>query len=152
MSGSQAVEVVAVEVPATEIQCDHPGTGFEPVGGITIVGGHVHRGSDGQLEGQYIFGDFAQQFVVPSGRLYHFDPASDDGIQQFVLPGNAEYGLFLKGFGRDEDGNSYVCGSTALAPFGDTGVVHRMRSVGGRKFRMDLDGDQEVPPVDSESS
>ena len=108
----------------------HPDSGFDPEGGITVIGGFVYRGSRSPgLVGKYVFGDFAQQFVVPSGSLYFLiEPAPGEfEIRQFQIgPDNDPYGLFLKGFGEDEDGEVYTCGSTALAPFGDTGVVQRI--------------------------
>ncbi|MCH7813755.1 MAG: hypothetical protein IID40_07005, partial [Planctomycetes bacterium] len=101
-----------------------------PEVGITVIGGYVYRGSCSPgLVGTYVFGDFAQQFVVPSGSLYHLiEPAPGNfEIRQFQIGlDDRPYGLFLKGFGEDEDGEVYACGSTALAPFGTTGVVERI--------------------------
>ena len=90
----------------------------------------MYRGSGlRHLKGYYIFGDFAQAFFTPSGSLLFVEDPLDDnpGIQQFQI-GNDDrsYGLFLKGFGEDEDGEIYVAGSTALAPTGNTGIVHRI--------------------------
>jgi hypothetical protein len=76
-----------------------------------------------------VLGDFAQQFVVPSGSLFHLiEPAPGNfEIRQFQIGlDDRPYGLFLKGFGEDEDGEVYVCGSTALAPVGTSGVVERI--------------------------
>ncbi len=100
------------------------------VGGISITGGFVYRGSCSlALRGKYVFGDFAAQFTVPSGRLYYLVepmPGSFE-IREFQIGvGNLPYGLFLKGFGEDEAGEIYVCGSSQLAPFGTGGVVHRL--------------------------
>ena len=111
----------------------HPGTGFTPEGGITVIGGFVYRGSESpSLEGKYIFGDFAQEFVVPSGSLFFLaDPTgADPGFEQFQIGlEDRPYGLFLKGFGEDEAGEVYACGSTALAPTGNTGVCQRIVTV-----------------------
>ncbi len=100
------------------------------VGGISITGGFVYRGScSSALRGKYVFGDFAAQFTTPSGRLYYLvalQPGSYE-IREFRIgAGNVPYGLFLKGFGEDEAGEIYVCGSSELAPFGTGGVVHRL--------------------------
>ncbi|MHC4477068.1 MAG: PQQ-dependent sugar dehydrogenase [Planctomycetota bacterium] len=108
----------------------HPSSGFSPQGGTTVVGGFVYRGSRRpSLVGKYVFGDFSAQFVVPSGSLYFLEepaPGSFE-IREFKIgPDDLPYGLFLKGFGEDEDGEIYACGSTALAPFGDSGVVERI--------------------------
>lgn len=108
----------------------HPGSGFSPEGGITVVGGFVYRGSRSpSLVGKYVFGDFSGQFVVPSGRLYFLEEPNpgDFEIREFQIGADdSPYGLFLKGFGEGEDGEIYACGSTALAPFGESGVVERI--------------------------
>jgi hypothetical protein len=68
-------------------------------------------------------------FGSPAGRLYYLTNITPGAaqIREFRI-GDADvaYGLFLKGFGEDEDGEIYVCGSTALAPFGTGGVVERI--------------------------
>ncbi|NIP25494.1 MAG: CHRD domain-containing protein [Phycisphaerae bacterium] len=112
------------------VEYAHPGSGFSPVGGITIVGGFVYRGSRSpSLVGKYIFGDFSGQFSVPSGRLYYLEESApgDFEIREFQIGADDNpYGLFLKGFGEGEDGEIYACGSIALAPFGESGVVERI--------------------------
>lgn len=112
------------------VEYSHPNSGFDPEGGITVIGGFVYRGSCSPgLSGTYVFGDFAQQFVVPSGSLYFLEESNpgDFAIRQFQIGlDDRPYGLFLKGFGEDENGEVYACGSVALAPFGDTGVVQRI--------------------------
>jgi glucose/arabinose dehydrogenase len=115
------------------VEYSHPDSGFPPEGGITVIGGFVYRGSQSpSLVGKYVFGDFAQAFVVPSGSLYFLQepvPGTFE-IRRFIIgPDDVPYGLFLKGFGEDEDGEIYVCGSVALAPFGNTGVVERLVEV-----------------------
>ena len=108
----------------------HPGSGFDPDGGITVVGGFVYRGSQSPtLVGKYVFGDFSGQFSTPSGSLYYLEepPSGDFEIRKFQIGADDNpYGLFLKGFGEGEDGEIYACGSTALAPFGESGIVERI--------------------------
>ena len=85
--------------------------------------------SSPSLVGTYVFGDFAQMFVLPSGNLYFLaEPVPGNfEIRRFrITKDDIPYGLFLKGFGEDEEGEIYACGSLALAPFGDTGVVERI--------------------------
>jgi glucose/arabinose dehydrogenase len=112
------------------VEYAHPESGFMPEGGITVIGGFVYRGTDSpNLLGKYIFGDFAQAFTIPSGTLYYIaDPTGKNPeIQKFQIGlDDRPYGLFLKGFGEDEDGEIYACGSTALAPIGNTGVCARI--------------------------
>ena len=102
----------------------------ENEGGISIIGGYVYRGAGNPaLVGRYLFGDFAAGFFTPSGRLYSFATSGPDAYlrSEFCLPpDNDPLGLFVKGFGEDEDGEVYVLASTALAPTGDTGVVLRI--------------------------
>jgi len=129
-------------------------------GGITVIGGFVYRGPRSpDLRGTYVFGDFADQFVVPSGRLYYLAETTpgDFEIRQFRIGAqDRPYGLFLKGFGEDEKGEIYTTGSTALAPFGNTGVIERIvvpRPHGGRPLTAQLTGDAEVPgPGDPDGS
>ena len=115
------------------VEYSHPGSGFIPEGGITVIGGFVYRGSASPgLVGKYVFGDFAQQFVVPSGTLYFLEETAPGNfeIRRLIIGANdVPYGLFVKGFGEDEDGEIYVCGSVALAPSGTTGVVERLVEV-----------------------
>lgn len=129
-------------------------------GGITVIGGFVYRGTRSpKLRGTYVFGDFADQFVVPSGRLYYLAETTpgDFEIRQFRIGvQDRPYGLFLKGFGEDERGEIYTAGSAALAPFGDTGVVERIvvpKRFGGRPLTALLTGEAEVPgPGDPDGS
>ncbi len=111
----------------------HPGSGFSPEIGITVIGGFVYRGSESPgLAGSYLFGDFAQAFFTPSGTLLFIDDPTgpSPAIEQFQIGfEDRDYGLFLKGFGEDEDGEIYACGSTALAPTGTTGVCERIVAV-----------------------
>ena len=102
-------------------------------GGISIIGGYVYRGMRSpSLVGTYVFGDFSAQFGTPGGRLYFLvEPSAGEfEIQEFIIgPDDAPYGLFVKGFGEDEDGEVYALGSTALAPTGNTGLVQRLVEV-----------------------
>jgi len=102
-------------------------------GGLSIIGGFVYRGTmNPALNEIYVFGDFSGAFASAEGRLYYLDPASTPPlhISEFRIEAdNRPYGLFLKGFGEDSDGEIYVCGSSALAPTGTSGVVHRIRVI-----------------------
>ena len=51
-------------------------------------------------------------------------------VEQFQIGlSDGDYGLLLKGFGEDENGEVYACGSTALAPTGTTGVCQRIVAI-----------------------
>jgi glucose/arabinose dehydrogenase len=112
------------------VEYSHPGSGFSPEFGITVIGGFVYRGSESPgLVGSYIFGDFAEAFFNPSGKLLFLDDPTGPSppIEQIQIGlDDRDYGLFLKGFGEDENGEIYACGSTALAPTGTTGVCQRI--------------------------
>lgn len=98
-------------------------------GGISVIGGFVYRGTRSpSLSGKYIFGDFSAEFTTPSGRLYFLEDVTDGfEIREFQIGlEDRPYGLFLKGFGEDEDGEIYATGSEALAPIGNTGIVQRI--------------------------
>jgi hypothetical protein len=112
------------------VEYAHPGTGFDPEIGVTVIGGYVYRGhSSPSLGGDYIFGDFTETFFPARGiLLYIEDPAGDSPeIQRFQIGyEDRDYGLYLKGFGEDEDGEIYACGSTVLAPAGSGGLCQRI--------------------------
>ena len=92
--------------------------------GSAIVGGFVYRGSAlPELAGKYVFGDFSRGFTQPGGRLFTADLGT--GLIEELIIGldDRPLGLYLKGFGVDAAGELYVLGSTALGPYGTTGVV-----------------------------
>jgi len=99
-------------------------------GGISVISGSVYRGSQNPaLVGQYVFGDFSNNFVIPGGRLYHFDIDGPDAFvrREFcIAPDGAPLDQFVKGFGEDEDGEIYVLASDTLGPHGTEGIVYRM--------------------------
>ena len=78
--------------------------------GSAIIGGFIERGSSvPALSGQYIFGDF----IAPdtgTGRLFYSDFSG--GLIQELRIGDPErdLGIFLKGFGQDDNGDVYALG------------------------------------------
>ena len=152
------------------IVCPVTGLGGEPLidpiaayshaeGGLAIVGGFVYRGRlSPSLVGTYVFGDFSGGFGVPAGRLYHLGEADGGGleIREFRIGlQDRPYGFFLKGFGEDECGEVYACGSALLGPGGEEGVVHRIVVVDPTDLRFQarpIEGGQAVPPVDSDAT
>ncbi|MBW2418681.1 MAG: PQQ-dependent sugar dehydrogenase [Deltaproteobacteria bacterium] len=111
-------------------------------GGISVIGGFVYRGSQGpSLVGKYVFGDFSATFGSPGGRLYFLEE-SDPSIRELQIGAfDDPYGLFLKGFGEDEDGELYVCGSTQLGAVGAGGIVQRIVVIEGPKIDIKPDSD-----------
>ena len=114
---------------ATEGLID-PFAEYNHVDGLAIVGGYVYRGSVfPDLAGKYIFADFSTQFGQPDGRLFWLDIDGDrSDIFEFVHgAGNAPFGQFVKGMGKDEAGEIYVLTSTVLPPTGTSGTVWRLQ-------------------------
>lgn len=103
------------------------GTGVE---GVSAIGGYVYRGARAaSLNGRYVFGDFTKNFSGPLGRLFLLDePGPNQYNIQELRVGVADdpYGYFLKGFGEDEQGEIYACGTTGFSPFGTSGVVQKL--------------------------
>jgi glucose/arabinose dehydrogenase len=98
--------------------------------GIAIVGGFVYRGpSAPALAGKYVFGDFSLTFAAPAGRLFYIDPGAIGTIRSLNLGfDHHALGLFLKGFGQDQNGDVYVMASNALGPAGSGGRIFRIVS------------------------
>jgi Ca2+-binding RTX toxin-like protein len=73
-------------------------------GDRTVIGGHVHRGAESGLHGQYVFGDFV------SGRVWTLSDPDGDGVPtRAVLDNGGLFGGFqLTSFGEDGEGNLYA--------------------------------------------
>lgn len=102
-----------------------------PAGGetIVIVGGYVYRGDAiPQLEGQYIFGSFANSFA-PTGEIFVAQP-SGGGLWDFneldLAEDSDNIGHFIKGFGQDLAGEIYVTATTVLGPTGNSGKLFKL--------------------------
>ena len=101
-----------------------------PLGGRTlvIVGGYVYRGSIEALQGQYIFGSFAQSHHHPSGEVFMSTPHGPGlwGFHELEIGGMDTLGYFLKGFGQDLHGELYLTVSSVMGPTGNTGKVLKL--------------------------
>ncbi|MAU00842.1 MAG: CHRD domain-containing protein [Anaerolineaceae bacterium] len=134
---------------------DHPDL-IDPIAeydhdeGVAIVGGFVYRGGRvANLQGHYVFGEFAQTFSN-DGRLFYLDENNE--ILEFQIAGQENLGASLLGFGQDTQGELYVLANSTGTPFGDSGVVMRIVPDDRRSFRADLNGAEEVPPVETEAT
>ncbi len=98
--------------------------------GIAAIGGFVYRGDAyPPMTGRYVFGDFGQDFLLPSGRLFYMDVEGPEAftIREFYLaPDGNPLGQALFGIGEDEDGELYVLASDNIGPTGTAGVVYRI--------------------------
>jgi plastocyanin/glucose/arabinose dehydrogenase len=114
--------------------------------GLSIIGGFVYHGSKNLLlQDLYIFGDWAQNFGGNNGRLFYLENGQ---MYEFQILGQENVGYSLNGFGQDAIGEIYLMGNSTGTPFGETGVVLR---IGPAFFEAELDGAQEVPPVETDA-
>jgi len=93
--------------------------------GSAIIGGFIERGSGvPALSGLYVFGDYIDP-VSLHGRLFYSD--FNDGLIQELRIGDPERGFtgFLKGFGKDDNGEIYALGDTS-GPTGGGGTVYKI--------------------------
>jgi len=107
--------------------------------GITVISGFVYHGSAiPELAGKYVFGDFSTGFFSPAGRLFYAD-LPDGAIKEFNLGlDDRQLGLFLKGFGQDQDGELYVLAGTNLGPFRSKGQVLKIVSAACTPGQMNV--------------
>ncbi len=90
--------------------------------GISTTGGYVYRGSAvPELQGHYVFGDWAQSFVEPSGKVFVASGQGDD----WEIVSDRTLDHFVLSFGEDAAGELYVLVSDENAPQGETGKVYR---------------------------
>jgi glucose/arabinose dehydrogenase len=87
--------------------------------GVSIIGGYVYHGTAiPSLANRYVFGEFGG----PSRRLLVLN--AEGNIERLTIGNNNRgHGFNVKGFGQDDEGEIYVCGSTQTGPIGTTGVV-----------------------------
>lgn len=103
-----------------------------PTGGraTTVIGGEVYRGNSiPGFHGRYIFGTFSQTPTTADGELFIAQPAGPKlwSFQEIHVNGNQEdIGYYLRGFGKDLDGEVYVTASSILGPTGNTGKVFKL--------------------------
>jgi glucose/arabinose dehydrogenase len=94
--------------------------------GQAVIGGLIDRGTGvPALTGKYVFGDLASP-VTGQGRLFYSD-FTNGLIQELRIGDTARpFGLFLKGFGKDDTGEVYVLADTNIGPSGNGGVVEKI--------------------------
>jgi len=95
--------------------------------GLSVIGGHMYYGTQvPQLRALYVFGDFSRGFIEPDGRLFAADLLTGQ-IQELLIGSDSDdLKLYVKGLGMDHDGEIYILASSALGPYGNTGVVLKM--------------------------
>jgi hypothetical protein len=103
-----------------------------PEGGgraTTIVAGEVYRGNEiPGFQGKYIFGTFSQTPTTANGELFIANPAGPGlwSYQEIELASHAnDIGYYLRGFGKDLQGEVYLTVSSLLGPTGNTGKLFK---------------------------
>jgi len=114
--------------------------------GIAVIGGFLYRGNlVPQLRGKYVFGDFSTAFNAPNGHLFYMTPVPGFAASQIFRPRigvhNAPLGLFLKGMGRDQQGELYFAAGSILGPSGNSATVFRMGAIPCGSVDFNGDGD-----------
>jgi len=114
--------------PSPDPALTNPVAEYSHENGIAVLGGYLYRGATiPALTGKYVFGDFSTAFTAPDGHLFYMDDLNSGVIRELRI-GNAErqFGLFLKSFGRDANGEIYALGSGNLGPSGTSGQVLKL--------------------------
>lgn len=115
---------VVVTEPVAPIPPDviDPIAEFDHDEGISVIGGYVYRGTViPELVGKYVFGDF-QGNDAGLGRLFYLDTGNE--IKELQIgTDDRELGLYIKGFGRDLDGEVYIFVTDSRGPTGNGEVL-----------------------------
>ncbi|MBN2132691.1 MAG: CHRD domain-containing protein, partial [Sedimentisphaerales bacterium] len=116
--------------PLNDPSLTDPVAEYDHDDGLAIVGGYAYYGAAApQLWGQYVCGDFSRGFSTPDGRLFVADLFTGR-IEELLLGRTGQsLGMYVKGFGRDRDGELYLLAGTTLGPAGDTGAVFKIAPV-----------------------
>ena len=101
-----------------------------------MIGGHVYRGQAlPELRGRYVFGTLGRSPVDPRARLLvASDPTADPDdlwpLQRIAIAGAGQYYVnhFLKGIGRDQQGELYLMVADELGPTGTSGQLLRLEA------------------------
>lgn len=117
--------------------------------GSVIIGGYIYRGSDvPDLEGRYVFGDYARDRLKPDGTLFAAETSSTPWtIEELrvTIPDDPDpgmgFGRFVLSFGQDDENELYVALTGRGGPEGESGAVYKLSAV---------ESDGETPSKDEE--
>ncbi len=107
----------------------------QEIRGTSVTGGYVYRGKAiPELEGQYIFGDWSENFGFPLGKLLAANRTKvSDGKKWSLrklmlenLPKGKRLGAFVVALGQDLDGEIYVMTNSSNSLKDTTGVVWKL--------------------------
>lgn len=97
--------------------------------GIVVVGGYVYEGDlVSALNGKYIFGVYAQTSGAPDGALFAANRSGDTwDFDKLIIENmdNNELGMYVMGFGQDNEGDVYVM---AKGEAENTGTVYKINN------------------------
>lgn len=113
--------------------CYNPSTGCDVKGlkapiaeygrdkGISITGGYVYNGSEKQLQGKYIFGDW-------KGNMYFLDEKNNWKMNDLVISGKKDNDLRMNinSFGEDEKGELYILAQKFTGAMIANGVIYKV--------------------------
>jgi len=99
--------------------------------GSSVIGGYVYRGAAAPaMRGRYVFADYSQTFLVPSGRILVAEETADGrwSFEEMRVAGvsTGRVDRYIYAFGRDPEGELYVLTNSVPRPVGDGGEVHRI--------------------------
>lgn len=113
--------------PAPDPTFTDPVAEYCHVDGSAVIAGFIYRGSlVPALSGKYLFGDLAKG---TSGRLFYTDLATGAIQEPRLGSPDRSLGLFLKGFGADENGEIYVLADAKLGPSGSGGEIFQVTTI-----------------------
>jgi glucose/arabinose dehydrogenase len=118
--------------PSPDPALTEPVLEYSHADGQAVIGGFIERGNGvPSLRDSYVFGDL-------DGRLFYGDFAA--GLTQELRIGNPErdFGLFIKGFGSDNNGDLYVLGDANLGPSGNGGIAYKLVSIAPQPTILNL--------------
>ena len=119
VNGSQNGYVSLEQSPNANAEMVDPVLQYDHDDGLSAIGGFVYRGSQvAALSGNYVFGDWSQDFGQPLGRLLYKE---GNQIKEMRVQGGLN--LFINGFGQDQQGEVYVLGNTSGTPSGNSGAL-----------------------------
>lgn len=83
-----------------------------------------------ELEGEYIFADWSNDFGKGNGTLLVATPSAE-GLwmwEELVVAGRpgGRIGAFIRGFGQDDEGEIYVLTSSEMGPANGTAKIFKL--------------------------
>ncbi|ELZ59741.1 MULTISPECIES: sorbosone dehydrogenase family protein [unclassified Haloferax] len=112
--------------PLIDPVLEYPHSGDGP-SGVAVIGGHVYRGEAiPDLSGAYVFADWQSE-----GRLFAARPSESRpwDIAELPVADRDDGGTNVLAFGRDPDGELYVCTSDRGVVTGSSGALNRLTGV-----------------------